>query len=277
MWWGKGGTVDGRESLSPCRKLSSAHPRCESELGKRKLESHHSLHEGIVLLFLLLLLNFFFVISNFHPQTVLFCLGGRLKERKRKKTGRALTISLVNIRPGIFPTHHILDLLPLHLLTLIIPPLDGELIRTSPAFEFILSEGKLVRSRASTDCQAITAAGTDCFLGGRWEEGGTSKRKGSHGPPPPTPKLESASAGKGIFQKKQQGPLLFSLPFNVQRSIALYAGESVDDLDGKPTCRKFLIYVSSTCEWNLCKSTYVQYVLVSAVITTRLLAFDAYS
>lgn len=119
----------------------------------------------------------------------------------KKKTGRALTISLVNIGPGIFPTHHILDLLPLHLPTLVIPPLNGELIRTSPAFEFILSEGKLVRPRASTDCQAITAARTDCFFfqGGGGKRWGTITRKGSYMTLSPNPNLESASAGKGIF------------------------------------------------------------------------------
>lgn len=104
---------------------------------------------------------------------------GELQSLLFRKRGR-LTISLVNIRPSIFPTHHILHLLPLHLLTLIIPPLNRELIRTSSAFEFILTAARRRRRRrrrsrvpvrsllvvvvAPTHCQAIAAAWTDfCF------------------------------------------------------------------------------------------------------------------
>lgn len=79
----------GLEEYSPCRKLSSVHPRCESELGKRKLESHRNLHEGTALIFPKTKLAFLFLSLSLHSVAGEEGMGGnggggRGGERKRE-------------------------------------------------------------------------------------------------------------------------------------------------------------------------------------------------
>jgi len=71
------------------------------------------------------------------------------------------TISLVNIRPRIFPPHHILHFFPLHLFPLEIGAVDEELVGAGAAFEAVLPGGVVGGEGAAGDGQGVGAAGTD--------------------------------------------------------------------------------------------------------------------
>jgi len=49
----------------------------------------------------------------------------------------ALGLSMINVIPGAFPTHDVVDLLPLHRLPLIIPPCYSKFVGAGPAFETV--------------------------------------------------------------------------------------------------------------------------------------------
>ena len=71
------------------------------------------------------------------------------------------TISLINIRPRIFPPHHILHFFPLHLFPLEIGAVDEELVGAGAAFEAVLPGGVVGGEGAAGDGQGVGAAGTD--------------------------------------------------------------------------------------------------------------------
>ena len=54
----------------------------------------------------------------------------------------ALHLSMVDVVPGAFPTHDVVNLFPLHRLPLIVSPSQGELVRARPALETIQTAGR---------------------------------------------------------------------------------------------------------------------------------------
>ena len=72
------------------------------------------------------------------------------------------TISLVYILPRVLPAHHILHLLPLHLLALIVFLIDQEVIGAGATFESVLPGGEVVGRYGARDREGVGAVGTDC-------------------------------------------------------------------------------------------------------------------
>ena len=91
-----------------------------------------------------------------------------IKERLPTITSlpRTLRIRLINIIPSPLASQHILNLLPLHLLPLIIFFVDEELVGAGAAFETVLALGVGARGvggvgAAAGDGEGVGAAGTD--------------------------------------------------------------------------------------------------------------------
>lgn len=102
---------------------------------------------------------------------------------KEHKTNSRLTIRPVHILPRIFPTNHILHLLPLHLLPVVVFVVDQELVRAGAAFEAGLSFGIGVRGGGARDGQGVGTRGTDWWcdvlvVGGLDWMGGREGRNG---------------------------------------------------------------------------------------------------